>query len=144
MDATSNDLTLSAIVSIISAIVTVIGASLALYKAKPERRKLDADSNASMAEAAESLASGTKLINDPLMNRIMDLEKREKKRDESERAWKLAWNAEMTDLKQKFEEMRLELDAYKDWALRLDGQRRKAGLDPVPFKPKETGTAKLF
>ena len=125
MDA-SNDLTFSAIVSIISAIVTVIGASVAIYKVKPERRKLEADSSASLADAAESVASGAKISNELLLTRIQELEERENKR-----------SADFSDLKKRFEVVLTELADYKDWTRRLVHQIKSLGHEPVSFKPKK-------
>ena len=125
MDA-SNDLTFSAIVSIISAIVTVIGASVAIYKAKPERRKLEADSSASLADAAESVASGAKISNELLLTRIQELDDHDKKREREFKA-----------LQERFEVVLTELADYKDWTRRLVHQIKSLGHEPVPLKPKK-------
>lgn len=111
--------------SIIAAIVSIIAAVISIYKARPERRKLEAESLASIAGAAESIANGAKVSNEELAKRIEDMEAREIKREE-----------EVRSLKKELMNVNNKLDEWKDYAMRLNYQVRSYGREPVPFKPK--------
>jgi len=142
----TNPLDVSAIITIVGTLVTVIGACLTIFKAIPELRKikvetlkLAADEKSSIANAAESLASGTTMINAPLLKRIRELENQEKKWDEINSARERDWNAQFIrlreDFEHKFEELNQKLQDYMNWAERLTYQLRSYGKDPVPFIP---------
>lgn len=123
----------SSIVSIIGALISILGALVMIYKAKPEKKKLEAEGSASIADAAESVAAGAKVSTELLLTRIKELEAREQKREESMRAREKAWDAEIRMLKEQVQ----ELEAYKDWAQRLVKQIRSKGDEPVPFEPRK-------
>jgi hypothetical protein len=127
MDA-NNPLTVSAIVSIIAAVVTVIGAAVSIYKAKPEKNHIEAQSQASLADAAESVASGAKVSSDLLLKRIKELDDR---MSEREKEWK-----------KRFDELSAELADYQDWARRLVHQVKSRGDEPVPFKVRKADVRK--
>lgn len=126
------------IFSIISALVSMIGAFVTIYKIKPERkklesesRKLDSDSLSSIANAAESIASGAKVSNDQLLKRIEEMEVREVKREED--IGKIKNEAAVT--RTELDSVRAELIEWKDYAFRLAHQVKSLGYEPVPFKP---------
>lgn len=119
----------SSIVSIVGAVISILGAVVMIYKAKPERKKLEAEGSASIADAAESVATGAKVSNELLLRSIKELEAREKKREQIMKAREAAWDAEIRALKEQVQ----ELEAYKDWAQRLAQQVRNKGDEPVPF-----------
>ena len=120
---------ISSIVSIVGAVISILGAVVMISKAKPEKKKLEAEGSASIADAAESVATGAKVSNELLLTRIKELEEREEKRERMMKARELAWDAEMRTLKEQVQ----ELERYKDWALRLAQQVRNKGEEPVPF-----------
>ncbi len=114
--------------TIISIVVTVVGAivnnAIALYKARPERNKLEAESGASMADAAESIAGGAKISNDLLLKRIEELDERDQEREKK-----------FVKMQNEFDRVRLELNEWQDWARRLAHQVKSLGHEPVAFKP---------
>lgn len=63
----------SVYISIASLILSMIGAVIAIYKAKPEKKKLEADGNSSIADAAESIAGAAKITNEQLLLRIDEM-----------------------------------------------------------------------
>lgn len=126
------------IFSIISALVSVVGAFVTIYKIKPERkkleaesRKLDSDSLSSIANAAESIASGAKVSNEQLLKRIEEMEVREVKREEDISRIK----NEAAGTRAELDSVRAELIEWKDYAFRLAHQVKSLGYEPVPFKP---------
>lgn len=119
------------IFSIVSALVSLLGAFIAIYKIKPERAKLEADSLSSIATAAESIASGAKVSNDQLLRRIEEMEVREVKREED--IGKIKNEAAVT--RAELDNVRAELIEWKDYAFRLAHQVKSLGHEPVPFKP---------
>lgn len=62
------------IFSLISMIISVIGAGISILKFKPEIKKLDADSSSSIGEAVESVATGARVTVDMLMSVKKELE----------------------------------------------------------------------
>lgn len=119
----SQALNASAIISILGALAAIIGAAVAIYKAVPEKKHIEAQSQNSLADAAESVASGAKISNELLLKRIQELEERETKR---EREWQ-----------KRFEALTAELKDYQDWARRLVHQVKSRGDEPVPFKVRK-------
>ena len=126
-----------AVISIISAIIGTIGAIVTLIKVRPEAgkiksetRKNDADSVSSIAEAAESIVTGAKVSNDFLLQRMAEMVKRERERDEKINQLEQT----IADMREKYEK---ELTAWQDWAKRLSHQVISMGGTPVLFKPKQ-------
>lgn len=114
--------------TIVSIIVTVMGAIvtnlIAIYRAGAERKKTNADSASAMADAAESIASGSKTSNDLLLERLNEFDARDKDREK-----------QFLELQTKFDQMRIELNEWQDWARRLAHQVKSLGHEPVAFKP---------
>ncbi len=128
------------IFSIVSALVSLVGAFVTIYKIKPERakleaegRKLDSDSLSSIANAAESIATGAKVSNEQLLKRIEEMEVRDAKREEDINKIKNEAAVTRTEL----DSVRAELIEWKDYAFRLAHQVKSLGYEPVPFKPAQ-------
>ena len=109
-----------------------------------EGRKLDADGLASIADAAESIATGAKVSTDQLLKRIEEMEVREVKREEdlskvkyeavSTRAELVSVQVEATNTRAELDSVKAELVEWKDYAFRLAHQVKSLGHEPVPFK----------
>lgn len=114
-------------VSILTALVSFIGAIATiasnLYKVKAERKKTAAEGESAIADAADSIANGAKISNDMLLNRLVEMETREKDRDKREK-----------ELMDKVNALETSLTDWQDWARRLVHQVRSYGKEPVPFK----------
>ena len=138
------DLDVSAIISIIGAVATVIGVTLALVKLLPELRKSKADTYSQIAEASESIAAGAKAsneflriqINDLMELRKKDIEDRRKEKEETDKVISELKHMQMASDKLILEQRR-ELLAWQDWAKRLNHQLISIGETPVPFRPKQ-------
>ena len=133
-------LDVSAIISIIGAVATVIGVTLALVKLLPELRKSKADTYSQIAEASESIAAGAKASNEFLRSQINDLMELRKQDIEDRRKEKEETDNVISELKHKqvasdklIIEQRKELLDWKDWATRLNHQLISVGETPVPF-----------
>lgn len=112
------------IIAYIPALISIIGALIAIWKAKPEKKKLEADTSSSIADAAESIANGANVTIEQLLGRMREMEKREHDREEAYKT-----------IKADFENIKTSLAEWQDWARRLVHQLRSHGLEPVPFKP---------
>lgn len=114
--------------TLISAIVSVLGAAVTagilLYEAKAKRDVLKATETSSMADAAESVASGAKMSNEMLMQRLSELDIVNKNMDEK-----------FNRLQHDFDKMTINLAEWQDWARRLSHQVKSLGHEPVAFKP---------
>jgi hypothetical protein len=148
------DFDTGAIVSIISGIVSALGALVAIYvviyKIKPERAKIENESDAALAEASESLAAGTKTSIDywrlqlvEQRDQINELKEKDRQRTEELRAMEARHAEELRLISENqivtqrlIEEQRRELIAWQDWAKRLSHQVVSLGGQPVPFKIK--------
>jgi len=117
------NLLISLIGSSTSTLISVGAAIVAIYKAKPEIKKIKAEGDSSIGDAAESIATGAKTITDQLVGRVKDLEEREKRR---EKAFK-----EMQD---QLTRVSTSLAEWQDWAKRLAHQVKSLGHEPVAFK----------
>lgn len=140
----AGNLDLSAIVSIIGAIITVVGAGVAIYtnirKMPGEIDKTKSDSYSSIAEASESIATGAKVSNEFLLSRINELVQRDKDRDgkDAERDKKeKELEGRMIVMQRRIEEQDRELVAWRDWSKRLSHQVISLGGTPVEFKPRQ-------
>lgn len=111
---------IGAIISAVGGIATIMGN---LYKVKAEKKKTNNEGESAIAEAAESLANGAKISNDMLLNRLVEMETREKARDKREK-----------ELLDKVNALETSLTDWQDWARRLVHQVRSYGKEPVPFK----------
>lgn len=111
---------IGAIISAVGGIATIMGN---LYKVKAEKKKTNNEGESAIAEAAESLANGAKISNDMLLNRLVEMETREKDRDKREK-----------ELLDKVNALETSLTDWQDWARRLVHQVRSYGKEPVPFK----------
>lgn len=111
---------LTALVSFVGAIATIASN---LYKARAERKKTENEGESAIAEAAESVANGAKISNEMLLNRLVEMETREKHRDKREK-----------ELLDKVKALEVSLADWQDWANRLVHQLRSHGHEPVPFK----------
>ncbi len=109
--------------TIIASIVSVLGAVITIFKIRPDVRKTNADGDSAIADAAESVANGSKISNEMLMNRIKEMEELGNKRDK-----------DLDKIKEKFAALELELTEWKDYAFRLTHQVKSLGYEPVPFK----------
>lgn len=121
-------------ISIIGAIVSTVGGLAAifgnLYKLKPESKKIESESESAIADAADSIANGAKVSNELLLNRLLEMEKRERDRDVREA--ELLEQVKMS--KKELSEIRASMADWQDWASRLVHQIRSYGKEPVPFK----------
>jgi hypothetical protein len=108
--------------ALFAAIVSVVGAIISLYKSKPEKKKIEAEGESALGSAAESIATGAKVSNELLLDRIIELESKNKEMS----AKLLTVTADMANMKN-------DLDAWQDWASRLVHQVRSLGHEPVPF-----------
>lgn len=113
--------------SIVSVLSMAFGIFITLAKLRPETRNIDANTQSSLAGAAESVAEGAKVSNDLLLQRIEEMEEREKKRDVRERQMLF-----------EFEKVKSALADWQDWARRLVHQVKSLGHEPVPFKQIES------
>lgn len=122
--------------SIITSIVSVMGAIfnivIPLLKLKPEKKKLNAETESEIAEAADSIVSGAKISNELLIQQMQRMENREKAREEKYTQREL----EYKELVNRFDMLEAELLAWKDYAYRLSHQVQSLGHEPVPFKPE--------
>lgn len=120
-------------INLILTIITVVGGGvtsyIVLYKAKPERKKLEAESESSIADAAESIVSGAKGSTDLLIRRLEEMDLREIKREQ-----------ELSSLKIKMVSVEASLTEWQGWAERLAYQVKSLGHVPVPFKLYEKDT----
>jgi hypothetical protein len=139
------------IFSIVSAVISLLGAFVTIYKIKPEHakleaegRKLDSDSLSSIANAAESIATGAKVSTDQLLKRIEEMEVREVKREEDlnklkseeaiTRAKLVTLQVDAANTRAELDSVKAELIEWKDYAFRLAHQVKSLGYEPVPFK----------
>jgi hypothetical protein len=143
-----------AIVSIVSGAVSAIGAIVAIYvviyKAKPERKKTESESDSAIAEASESLATSTKTTIEywriqlaEHRDQINELKEKDRQRAEEITAIEKRHTNELQEIsanqivtQRLIEEQRRELVAWQDWAKRLSHQVVSLGGQPVPFKLK--------
>jgi predicted nucleic acid-binding Zn-ribbon protein len=139
-------LTPNTYINLLATVVTVIGAMLTIYKtayhAKSERRKLDADGDSAIADAAESVVTAARSTNDLLMRRVEEMEKREAVRENELvqlRARDAAREQEIQEIRRRFLELQEELLEWKNYAFRLAHQLKSLGHEPNPF-PFRTGT----
>lgn len=139
-------LTPNTYINLFATVVTVIGAMLTIYKtayhAKSERRKIDADGDSAIADAAESVVSGAKITNDLLMRRVEDMEKRDAARENELaqlRARDAAREQEIQEIRRRFLALQEELLEWKNYAFRLAHQLKALGHEPTPF-PFRTST----
>jgi len=123
-----DDLNLNTIINLFATLFTLVGAISTAYvvlkKVKPETRKIRNEGDSAIGEAAESIANGAKTSTDLLLQRILEMEKREKDRDKREEA-----------MRYQLDSLQSALQDWQDWARRLVHQLRSHGLEPVPFKP---------
>ena len=135
MDPVNNYPLVAVIISIIGTVISVIGAGVAIYKVKPETKKMHAEGESALSEAAESVASGAKIITDlattELAKRVSEMEDREKDRER-----------ELSRMRLELEDVKSVLADWQDWARRLVHQLKSLDIEPVPFKV-DKNTSKL-
>ncbi len=111
----------SAVVSILGAVATIM---ILFYKVKPEVGVMKATEESSFADASESIASGAKISNELLLQRIDELSQKNKIMSEK-----------LDTLQRDFDKVRIELGEWQDWARRLSHQVKSLGHEPVAFRP---------
>lgn len=116
------------VASIIASVVSLIGAGSALFvamsKLKPEKKKLGAEADSEIADAADSIAGGAKITTELLLGQIKRMEDREVIRE-----------AKYTALQERFNVLETNFLKWKDYAYRLSHQVQSLGHEPVPFDP---------
>jgi hypothetical protein len=122
-----NDLYIYQILSVLSLIITIVGAAativINLSKARPEAKKISSEGDSAIANAADSIANGAKISSELLLQRLEEMELREKARDTREE-----------QLQAQLEAVQASLADWQDWARRLVHQLKSHGYEPVPFK----------
>jgi 5-bromo-4-chloroindolyl phosphate hydrolysis protein len=125
-----------AVASIVSGIVSALGALVSIYvviyKLRPEARKTESESDSAIAEASESLATSTKTSIEYW--RVQLSEHRDQINELKEKLRLI--NDQQIVTQRLVEEQRRELIAWQDWARRLAHQVVSLGGVPVKFKPE--------
>jgi uncharacterized coiled-coil protein SlyX len=117
---------LSPYFSLAAMIIALIGAGVSLYKAKPERKKINAESDSEIGNAADSIASGAKTVVDQLRQRMQELDARDAEREKVQ-----------AEMRRELRDVKSALADWQDWARRLVHQVKSLGYEPVPFKIEE-------
>lgn len=111
---------------VVTALLSVFNVVILLKKANPEIRKLDSESDAQEANAAEASANAVKLYAEELTNvrnQIKELRMEMDKKD-----------ATIKERDSIILEQKTVISDLKDWAERLSYQLRSEGKEPVPFR----------
>lgn len=154
------------ILVLISGILAAVNTAMIIYaawkKLKPEVKKMDAEVDSEIVEAAELNLKGAQVSTTMLLERIADLkmeletERRLRKEElaaeraareadlEAERA---ARKKEGEYLRRRFKEAEREARDYRQWAAKLAKQVVESGKVPAPFIPSpddsETGISAI-
>ena len=119
MDGTNNP---ALILSIIGMLISIIGAGVQIYKAKPEKKKLDADAGSAIGDAAESVANGARVTVDMLTSLKKDLEENLK---QERAAYKAELNMLRSELKDEREaRIRLQSDLEIERQARIRAENK--------------------
>lgn len=122
---------IGAIISTVGSIATIFGN---LYKVWAEKKKTNNEGESAIADAADSIANGAKISNDMLLNRLIEMETREKERETELELRERARDKREKELLDKVNALESSLTDWQDWARRLVHQVRSYGKEPVPFK----------
>jgi len=112
------------VISVAGMLVSLAGVMVQVFKARSEVKKINAEGQSSIADGAESVALGAKVSSDLLLQRINEMEERDKLRKQ-----------EIEAIRKELSDVRLEMVEWKDYAIRLVYQVKSLGHEPIPFKP---------
>lgn len=129
-------LDVSAIVSIVGAVVTISGVIVALVKLLPDLKKTQAETYSQIAGASESIATGAKVSNEFLRDQIKDLKKESEETkaiiDELKRQ-QIATDKLVAEQRREIVKWKEEAEKWQGYANRLSHQVISLRGVPVPF-----------
>lgn len=132
---------LTAIISAISALVSAMGAGITAFivirKIGPEVKKIEAEEDSEIADAAHTTLEGARISSTMLIDRIDDL----KLQLENERT---ARKADAEYFRRRIRELERESRDYRLWAAKLVRQVVEAGRQPAPFESTITDSDPLL
>lgn len=150
-----NEIDINAAISITGAIITIIGVIVAIVKLGPELKEKKANTISQIAEASESLATGAKVSNEFLLERIVDQkklidelkgqiedEKKIRERDKKETAMvmeelrrqQIATDKIVIEQRREIVEWQQKAERWQDYATRLSYQVMSYKGIPIPFE----------
>ena len=122
--------TILTIIAILSAVVTIFGT---VYKLRSEKRNLDENTDKTQTEVSSLLAESTRLLLEPMKQRIVLLERENKfymAETESLKEQVIKIERDVEDLKNKL------MDA-ENYIIRLSHQLLSFEITPIPRTPQE-------
>ena len=139
-------------VTLLSPLVSVIGALVAIYisvyKIKPEARKLDADTSSSIADAADTIATGARVTIEMLNGLREELEQQLRREREDgkneitllkaelleERRLRVILQDELVVEREVRKKVERKIAAYQRYINVILGQMAEAKMQPVAFE----------